>query len=254
MQLYFEEYGKKDFPILLILHGFFASSRNWRQIAQQLSVDYHVYSIDLRNHGQSPHHVDMDYPCMAFDIKQFLEQQQFKKISILGHSMGGKIAMYFALHYPNYINQLMIVDISPMSYQHSFNNTISALKNINLVGLTNRKQALDALAETIPELSYRQFLLQNLILKQGNYAWRIDLDIFFESADNIIAFPQMKDDYTYQLPVLFIKGAQSDYVQHDSVLSLFPNASIQTIADAGHWVHAAQPAAFCELVKGWLAS
>ncbi len=252
VSLAYEEYGDAGTPALVILHGFFASTRNWRQIARKLAEYYHIYLLDMRNHGESVHDTIMDYPSMAADIELFLEKQQLSRANLLGHSMGGKAAMWLALSHPERINKLIVADISPLSYRHSFDNLIQALKQLPLAELTNRKQADSLLSGAIPELSFRQFLLQNLILSEGKYSWRIDLDIFANSADNIIAFPDTQGVSPYLDKVLFLAGASSNYVDQESVYQLFPNAEIQTIAGAGHWLHAQQPEAFCDAVTVFL--
>ncbi|MGZ8137318.1 MAG: alpha/beta fold hydrolase [Methylococcaceae bacterium] len=254
VKLSFEELGNSDNAPLIILHGFFASSRNWRQVAEKLSANFHVYLLDMRNHGASPHHPLMDYPSMAADVLRFVDDHGLNAINLLGHSMGGKIAMWFALNYPGRVNRLIVVDIAPVSYQHSFNHTIEALKSLPLATVNNRKQAEVWLAEAIPELSYRQFLLQNILLKDGGYAWRIDLDIFYRMAPNIIAFPASDGLLPYTGKTLFIAGADSGYVKPDDIHELFPEARITFITDAGHWLHVQQPAMFMECVLAFLQS
>ena len=252
LELAFEEYGERSAPVLIILHGFFASSRNWRQIARNLAEHYHVCVLDMRNHGDSIHSSTMDYPAMAADIELFLDTQNLTSANILGHSMGGKAAMWFALSNPERIQKLIVADIAPVSYRHSFDNLIQALKQLPLEQLTNRKQADSLLSGPIPESSFRQFLLQNLILKEGKYLWRIDLDIFANTADNIIAFPATDTISTYPDKVLFLAGETSNYIAKESVYNLFPNAEIKTIAKAGHWLHAEQPEEFCKAVNEFL--
>lgn len=250
--LVFEEYGDSNASTLLILHGFFASSRNWRKIARKLSVNYRIYLLDMRNHGESVHSEIMDYPSMAADIELFIDIQQLAKANILGHSMGGKAAMWLALSRPECINKLIVADIAPLSYRHSFDNLIQALKLLPLEKLTNRKQADSLLSGAIPESSFRQFLLQNLVLKDGKYSWRIDLDVFAQTADNIIAFPDTDGFNTYLDKVLFLAGAKSNYIDRQSVKKLFPNAEIKTIDNAGHWLHVEQPELFCDAVNEFL--
>jgi pimeloyl-ACP methyl ester carboxylesterase len=232
--LFYEEYGEVSSPPLIILHGFFASARNWRQIAKKLAEYHHIYILDMRNHGQSPHNSLMDYPTMAEDIVQFLKSKEIRRANIIGHSMGGKVAMYLALNNPDIINKLIVADISPTSYQHSFDEIIQALKSIPLAEINNRKQADDFLSGAIPELSFRQFLLQNLVLNEGHYQWRINLDFFAANADNIIAFPAINSFNPYLDKVLFLGGGNSKYIKEDDVYSLFPNADIQKIENAGH--------------------
>ncbi|GAW87224.1 conserved hypothetical protein [Bathymodiolus platifrons methanotrophic gill symbiont] len=253
IKLVFEEYGEPTAPVLVILHGFFASSRNWRQISRKLVEYYHIYTLDMRNHGESAHNAIMDYPSMSADVELFLDSQKLAKANILGHSMGGKTAMWLALSRPERINKLIIADIAPFSYRHSFENLIQALKELPLEQLTNRKQADVLLSSAIPESSFRQFLLQNLVLNEGKYSWRIDLDVFSNTADNIIAFPDTEAMPAYSDKVLFLAGELSDYTDQESIDNLFPRAEIQTIAGAGHWLHAQQPDAFCAAVNAFLS-
>jgi esterase len=250
--LAFDEFGGAKNAPLIILHGFFASSRNWRQVAEKLAVNFHVYVLDMRNHGASAHHADMDYPAMAKDVRQFINQLGLDKASLLGHSMGGKVAMWIALNTPEIIDKLLVVDIAPVSYQHSFDDLINALKELPLDQLSNRKQAELWLTEAIPDLSYRQFLLQNLILKDGEYQWRVDLDIFYKTADNIIGFPDTRHLPPYTGDTLFIAGAESNYIKQDVIGTMFPLSLVKVIEGAGHWVHVQQPGEFIEVVEDFL--
>jgi esterase len=253
VKLVFEELGDKSNPPLIILHGFFASSRNWRQIAQRLAARFHIYLPDLRNHGASPHHPVMDYPSMAADLLRFMDDRGLTAASLLGHSMGGKVAMWMALTSPTRVDKLVVADIAPVSYKHSFDNTILALRELPLAELTNRKQAEELLATRIPELSYRQFLLQNLVLKDGKYCWRLNLDIFQQMAPNIAAFPDVSRLVPFTGKAIFIAGSDSDFVKPEDLFLLFPAAAFTTIADAGHWLHVQQPDAFIEQVEKFLA-
>ncbi|MGZ4954629.1 MAG: alpha/beta fold hydrolase [Methylobacter sp.] len=252
VKLAFEEFGNPDNRPLIILHGFFASSRNWRQIAQRLAARFHVYLPDIRNHGASPHHPLMDYPVMAADLLRFMDDNGLATAGLLGHSMGGKVAMWLALTHPGRVNKLVVADIAPVSYSHSFDNTVLALKALPLAEITNRKQAEMLLASHIPELGYRQFLLQNLVLKDGKYCWRIDLDIFQRMAPNIAAFPNADHLAPFIGEALFIAGADSDFVKPENIKSLFPAAACNTIANAGHWLHVQQPDIFTALVEDFL--
>jgi esterase len=257
IDLAYEEFGKHNPIPLLILHGFFASSRNWRKIAERLSATYHVYVLDMRNHGDSPHHAVMDYPSMTADVLGFMDKRSLPKAHILGHSMGGKIAMWLALNHPERIDKLIVVDIAPISYKHSFNRTIQALIDLPLAEIQNRKQAETLLADAIPELEYRQFLLQNLVLKEGHYHWRINLDVFMKTAANIIAFPDSQQLLTnphYLGETLFVAGGESAYVNQKDTLDLFPKSSYQIISNAGHWLHTQQPEIFIEVVEKFLQS
>ncbi len=252
VELAYEELGKDNPVPLIILHGFFASSRNWRKIAERLSSTYHVYVLDMRNHGLSPHHAIMDYPSMTADVLRFMDVHKLVTAHILGHSMGGKIAMWLALNHPERMKKLLVVDIAPKSYTHNFDKTIRALIDLPLVSIQHRKQAEQMLAKDIPEPSYRQFLLQNLVLKAGSYHWRIDLAIFLRMAPNIVAFPEIQDLSPYSDQTLFVAGANSSYLAQKDTLHLFPNALFETIADAGHWLHVQQPEIFTEVVENFL--
>ena len=252
IQLAFEEFGDSNNTPLIILHGFFASSRNWRLVAQRLAARFHVYAPDMRNHGASPHHPLMDYLSMTDDVLRFMDERGLETACLLGHSMGGKIAMCLALTNPHRVAKLIVADIAPVSYTHSFDNTVSALKALPLAELSNRKQAEALLAPNIPELSYRQFLLQNLILKHGKYCWRIDLDIFQRMAPNIADFPNADHLSPFTGKALFIAGGDSDFVKPEAINSLFPDAALTTIAGAGHWLHVQQPDVFITLVENFL--
>ncbi len=252
VELVFEELGSPGDVPLVILHGFFASSRNWRQVAEKLAAGFHVFVPDMRNHGASPHHPVMDYPSMAADLLQFMDAQGLTTASLLGHSMGGKVAMWFALNHPGRMDKLIVADIAPVSYKHGFDNLIQALKALPLHEISNRKQAELLLAPATPDLSYRQFLLQNLVLKDGAYCWRIDLDIFLLMAPNIAAFPSVEQLTPFTGKTLFLAGEESGYVKADDVSALFPNATLNVIANAGHWLHVQQPGVFIEQVERFL--
>jgi esterase len=250
--LAYEELGCQHQIPLIILHGFFASSRNWRKIAEKLSSAFHVYVLDMRNHGLSPHHPVMDYPAMVGDVLGFMDSHALATAHIIGHSMGGKVAMWLALNHPERMNKLVVVDIAPKSYTHSFDKTIQALINLPLAEIQQRKQVEAILANDIPELDYRQFLLQNLVLKDGRYAWRVNLDVFMATAPNIVAFKETQNLSAYQGETLFIAGESSTYVTLQDTLRLFPKAKFTKIAKAGHWVHAQQPEVFTEVVENFL--
>ncbi len=252
IKLAFEEYGDDlDEPVILI-HGFFASSRNWRQIAKRLAEIFHVYVLDMRNHGLSSHHPEMDYPLMTEDLKSFMDEHDLKSANILGHSMGGKVAMWFALKHPERCKNLIVADISPVDYHHSFNHTIQALKDLPLEKVNNRKQADDFLSSSISEQSYRLFLLQNLQLVDGKYSWRIDLDIFYQTADNIVGFPALGSLKPNNKEVLFIMGGISHYTNKDAIVNYFPKAKISVLKGTNHWLHVEDPDGFVSNVIEFL--
>ncbi len=254
VELVFEQFGEMQNTPLLILHGFFASARNWRQMAEKLAMNFCVYVLDARNHGASPHAEIMDYESMAADIAHFIKQHDLSAVNIIGHSMGGKTAMWFALRYPELVRNLIVVDIAPVSYKHSFDPLINALQNLPLAELKNRKQAEELLADLIPDLTYRQFLLQNLVLKNEGYEWRIDLDIFKRNAVNVLAFPNSETVLPFSGRTLFLAGGNSRYIKENSTEALFPSAKILVIPDAEHWIHVQQPQAFLNAVTDFLSS
>jgi pimeloyl-ACP methyl ester carboxylesterase len=221
-------------------------------VAEKLASQFHVYVPDMRNHGASFHHPAMDYPIMAADLLQFIEQRGLTTVSLLGHSMGGKVAMWFALCHPDKVDKLIIADIAPVSYSHCLNTTIGALQALPLAQISNRKQAEEYLAVAIPELSYRQFLLQNLVLVDGAYRWRVDLAIFSQTAPAIIAFPNSDNVAPFIGKALFIAGELSNYVKAADINQLFPNANLHIIARAGHWLHVQQAEIFITEVGNFL--
>lgn len=253
VELVYENFGDvSDCPIL-ILHGFLASSRNWRTVAKRLAENHRVYVLDMRNHGASPHAERMDYPVMAEDISKFLDSHGLQKVHLLGHSMGGKVAMWFALHNPERVEKLIVADIAPVTYNHSFDAMVHALRQLPLEQITNRKQAEQFLLDAIPDMGFRQFLLQNLVLQNGVYSWRINLDIIQQNAHHIVGFPEPVNQ-AFLDKALFIAGERSAYIQPDAVFKLFPEAEIVQIADVGHWLYVEAPDAFCKVVEDWVGS
>lgn len=246
-----ETYGEVNNCPIIILHGFLASSRNWRTVAKRLAENHYVCVLDMRNHGASPHAEQMDYPLMAHDIICFMDKLGVEQAHLLGHSMGGKIAMWIALSYPHRVNRLMVADIAPVHYSHSFDTMIQSLRQLPLDQITKRKDAELFLAETIPDTGFRQFLLQNLLLEDGNYYWRINLDIIQKTADHIVAFPE-DSKQPFSDKALFIAGERSEYIDPDAVFKLFPLAEIVSIPNTGHWLYVEAPGEFCQIINDWL--
>ncbi len=254
MPLNYFEYGQGR-P-LIILHGLFGAAKNWTAIAKRLSATHHVFALDLRNHGKSAHQDIMDYNEMADDTKAFIEGHHLKNPLILGHSMGGKTAMTLALHYPHLVDAMIIVDIAPVPYQHSFDNYIGGMEDLDLNGITRRSEADDRLKEAIPEDMMRTFLLQNLIIDDNGVRWQVNLEAIRKCLPDIMSFPATTKHQTYMGDTLFIAGGQSNYVQaghHAKIKHFFPKAEIDVIAEAGHWTHAEQPAIFIKKVQDFLA-
>ncbi len=243
-------------PELVILHGLFGSSSNWRTIANKLADDFTVYALDARNHGDSPWSDSMTYQEMAEDIAHFLDAQQIQNTNVIGHSMGGKTAMTFALNFPDRLNKLVIADITPKAYSHgdSHKYYIDTMRSLDLNQLSGRKQADLFLAEKLNEPKpIIQFLLQNLVFKNEHYSWRINLPVLDQSLTTIMG--PISTSKSSKHPSLFLHGKNSNYVQpadHALINSVFENAVIKDVDNAGHWLHAEQPEQFTRLVKQFL--
>ena len=240
---------------LLILHGLFGSGRNWQNIARQLSAHHRVYTIDLRNHGDSGHSDSMSYPQMMEDLHNFIRQQSLDQVKLLGHSMGGKVAMAFALKYEELVRSLIVVDIAPTNYEHEFDRLIDAMLEVDLPRLKNRQEADVMLQPRISDAGLRLFLLQNLVVREGCFQWRINLPAIKRSLGNISSFPDIEVGCQYRGPSMFLRGEKSDYIlpeHHHSLHSLFPNSRIDTVDGAGHWPHAEQPTLTLSAIENFL--
>jgi esterase len=240
---------------LAILHGLFGSGRNWASIAQRLAERHRVIAIDLRNHGASPWAETMDYREMADDVRSTLRGRGHDRFSLLGHSMGGKVAMVSALEDGAAIERLIVVDIAPVEYAVRHLGYVQAMRELDLAAIRRRSDADAALAPAIPDAAERAFLLQNLVLEDGRARWRLNLEAIEREMPRLVDFPTMPPGRAYQGPALFIAGSLSDYLRPEfepTIRGLFPNAEIANIDNAGHWVHAEQPTAFLAVVEGFL--
>jgi len=240
---------------VIILHGLFGSSRNWHPIARSLAETALVYALDLRNHGKSPHSDSMTYPEMAGDIAEFMDQQQLPEARFIAHSMGGKVAMWLALTEPQRVQKLVVVDIAPVNYKHDFSTVLNAMQAVPLKQISSRTEADQFLAEYLPQADLRHFLLQNLQLKEGHYQWRLNLEVIRKSISDISGFPDTGKVTPFEKRVLFVAGAQSDYLRQEyraQTRQLFPLASFSSIKNAGHWLHSEQPELFKALIKPYL--
>lgn len=244
---------------LVILHGLFGMLDNWQSLGRRFAEHFTVYLIDQRNHGKSPHSLEFDYYVMADDLVAFVEEQELESFYLLGHSMGGKTAMQFAVDQAEAIEKLIVVDIAPIAYPVGHQDIFKALFSINVAALNSRKEAEQQLATFIEEVGVQQFLLKNLKRnKIGGYIWKFNLEAIHHSYTDIIANSLTPYDQC-DAPTLFIKGGQSDrYIDVARDLPTlqhhFPNATLQTIEQAGHWVHAEQPDVFFEQVMHFLSS
>ncbi|MCG8414897.1 MAG: alpha/beta fold hydrolase [Pseudomonadales bacterium] len=257
LNLAYKQYSDAG-PPLLVLHGLFGSQSNWGWHNKQFAETHAVYGLDLRNHGDSPHSAALDYPLMAADVKSFIEQKQLTGCVILGHSMGGKVAMQLALNSPELVSRLLVVDIAPVAYASKADGhlrVIAGMRALDLTNLDSRREAETQLAGYIEDSSTRQFVLTNLTRSDdGGYQWRLNLDAIEANYDKLREKPEMGSPYTG--PTLFVKGALSNYIQaeHETeILEQFPAAEVKIIMGAGHWVHAEKPQALQKVVADFLA-
>ena len=252
MQLHFKQLGHGE-PLVL-LHGLFGQADNWFGVAPKLAEKYHVLMPDLRNHGHSPHHPDMDYPLMAADVEKFFIAQTIESASVIGHSMGGKVAMQFALDFPARVKKLVVVDMAPRAYARVHDHIFAALLALNLQSFQTRQQIEDALAPEIPLLNLRRFLLKNLGRDEhGAFIWKMNLRGVAEKYSRLGEV--LNAGRLFFGPTLFIRGGKSDYINaadEAEIWQRFPAADIQTIAAANHWVHADAPEEFIRRVLDFL--
>ena len=252
MQLHFQRYGQG--PPLIILHGLFGSSENWHSISQKLASDLAVFAVDQRNHGRSPHAGEMTYELMAQDLELFVTNQHLSPVHLLGHSMGGKTAMVFALTYPELAEKLIVVDIAPRAYPPQHRQILDAMLSLDLSSSKNRNDIDAQLAKSIPDLTLRQFLLKNVKRDAaGAFHWQMNLAAINANYDRLNG--ALPDSRTFDKPILFIRGERSDYIRNDEIELIqarFPQAEFCEVADAGHWVHADAPESFLRKVREFL--
>lgn len=239
VELNFRKIGE-GYP-LVILPGLFGSSDNWQSFALRMAENnVEVYTVDLRNHGRSPHHPEHNYKAMAEDVMQFIKNEIKKPIALLGHSMGGKTAMRSALNFPEWIDKLTVLDIAPSAYPVLHAEIIAALKSIDLNALTSRNEANNLLSEKIKQEDTRQFLLKGLYRTDDNrFGWRFNLDVLEKEMEEIGEAIDSERPFTN--PALFIRGEKSNYVREEhfpQIKKLFPQSEILTAPAAGHWIHA----------------
>jgi esterase len=266
MELFYRKVGIGD-P-LIIIHGLYGSSDNWLSVAKQLSKKYTVYLPDLRNHGHSPHSDTNSYKDLKNDLVEFMDTYQIKEATLLGHSMGGKVAMFFAADYPERVTKLIVADIAPKNYIelnetsqfHLHRNILMAMLEMNFNLIHSREEISDYLAEKIDDQRIRQFLLKNISKDKNTrlFKWRINVEVLYYYLEEIVSGVNkhwLEDRIpitTY--PVVFIKGENSQYIRaEDEVLikEIYPDAKIIHIPDAGHWLHVEQPDLFVRAVLSY---
>jgi esterase len=244
-----------DGPPVVIVHGLLGSARNWGTIARELAIAHRLFTLDLRNHGRSPWADSMSFEEMADDVAAFIEGQELRQPTVLGHSLGGKVAMRLALARADRVARLIVVDVAPVAYRHSFGEYVEAMRAVDLGEVSRRVDVDQRLHATVPDAMTRAFLLQNLVrTPEGGYAWRANLDVIAASLPTLMGFPT-GDDLAYGGPALFLAGGRSTYVrpEHRPVIErLFPKAEHATIIGAGHRVHADRPDEFLTRVRQFL--
>lgn len=234
---------------MIILHGLFGFSDNWQTLATKFSDFFRVILIDFRNHGHSPWSDEFSYALMVDDLKKTIDELQLENIYLLGHSMGGKVAMHFCQKFPEKIKKLVVVDMGIKKYQHHHQEILEAYKKIDLREITARSQVDLILAEFIDSVSIRQFLLKNLYwIEKGKLAWRVNFDVLEKAMPEILAALPYKE---VLIPSLFIRGELSNYIEDNDIQeieSFFSDMSLKTIKKTGHWVHADAPEEFTNTV------
>ena len=239
-------------PPLVVLHGLFGAKRNWASIAKALAPHHRVLTVDLRNHGASPWNPAHDYPALAGDVAQFIRTHVGGPAAVLGHSMGGKAAMVVALESPDLVERLVVVDIAPAASRTTLIDALRAMQQVPLAACTRRSEVEAALAASIADPAVRAFLVQNVTTGPNGLGWAVNLAALERNFSAIAGFPEMPDGCVYSRPTLFVVGERSDYVRpehHGEIARLFPAATIEVVAGAGHWVHAEAPEAFLGVVS-----
>jgi len=251
MQLNFKKVGEGE-P-LVILHGLFGSLDNWMSLAKKLGDHFEVFIVDARNHGQSPHSEDFNYDVMADDLYEFLLQNDIVDPIILGHSMGGKTAMQFAMNYPNKLEKLIVADIAPKAYPVHHTIIIEGMLSLDFDVIKTRKKADEQLSKFIGDVSTRQFLLKNLYwADKERLAWKFNLSTINKNIE--VIGQGLENISTFEKPTLFVRGAKSNYItpkDYAPIKNIFPNSVINSL-ESGHWVHAEKPAEFLQILNSFL--
>jgi pimeloyl-ACP methyl ester carboxylesterase len=251
MLLHYKEIGEGK-P-LVILHGLFGTSDNWQTHAKKLGEYYRVILVDQRNHGHSPWSEDFTYEHLADDLERLIIHLGIDQFTLIGHSMGGKTAMYYSQKYPTRLEKMVIVDIGIKKYPMHHNEIIKGIKSLDLTTISSRSAAEQAMIPFVDSYGVRQFLLKNLYwVEKGKLAWRMNVDVLEREMEEILAPIPNIEVWT---PTLFLRGAMSNYIldeDWDAIEEVFPDATLETIENAGHWVHSEQPEEFIEKVLGFI--
>ncbi len=254
IKLNYKVFGEGE-PVV-ILHGLFGMLDNWQTFARQLSKDYMVYIVDQRDHGKSPHTDEFNYTLLADDLRAFCDDQWLHNARFIGHSMGGRTCMHFAMQYPDIVDQMVIVDMGVKTYTGGHQDIIAALQSVPIEQIRSRSEVDHILQATIADQGVRLFLMKNLSRnKEGGYRWKMNLDLLAREYPTIMR--GLDRGSQSEVDIQFVKGAKSDYIVNDDyhdIKSIFPKATIQTIDNAGHWIHAEQPKALLELILKYFGS
>jgi esterase len=252
--LHFRSFGKSGHP-LIILHGLLGSLDNWATLAKIFGERFHVFALDARNHGRSGHSTIMNYEAMVGDVLAFMTDHSITSAHLLGHSMGGKTAMHFAVTHPEMIARLIVVDIAPRVYGRKHDYIFDALCSLDLRLYSTRKEVEEALRPTIHEPSTLQFLLKNLARdEEGRFKWKANLSVLKKHYEEIAG--GFHTTARFEKPTLFVRGGKSNYVLDDDkglIKHIFPRSNILTIKNAGHWVHADAPVDLATIALRFLA-
>jgi esterase len=254
LELAHDAFGESGPPVV-ILHGLLGAARNWTSIAKELGASHRVFALDLRNHGRSPWAATMSFDEMADDVAAFIERHSLGAVTLIGHSLGGKVAMRLALTRPELIERMVVVDVAPVAYAHTFGPFTEAMRQVDLAGVQRRGDADLQLCDAVPDAVLRNFLLQNLVKTDAGFGWRVNLEALAANMDELLGFPSPAADMAYGGPTLFIAGSRSQYVQPEHrplIERLFPDAEQVVIAGAGHWPHVERPAEFLAAVRRFL--
>ncbi len=253
MKLHYRQYGKGE-P-LIILHGLFGSSDNWHTLARRWGQSVHVYALDQRNHGSSPHESAMNYKELAQDLYQFITQERLGSVHIVGHSMGGKVGMLFASTFPDLVKSLIVLDIGIERVVGKHESILKALSIINPDEFSNRDEIKFELQSVIESEPVIQFLLKNILRNlDGSLSWKFNRDTLLEHYHDLTMGLDLS--HPFMGSVLFLRGENSDYLKiplSDELLQYFPFAQLQTIEGAGHWIHADKPDTLTTLVLDFIS-
>jgi esterase len=251
MKLNFRKIGESGQPII-ILHGLFGMSDNWLTIGKVFAENHIVYLLDLRNHGQSPRSEAFSYDIMAADLTEFIQDHSIDKPILIGHSMGGKVIMQFAIEQPQMFDKMIVVDIAPRFYPVHHHPILQGLQAVNLKSLQSRTEANEVLKTFEESEGVRQFLLKNLFRNPelGHFDWRINIPVITKNIENV--GEEITSNKQISNESMFISGSESSYITQEDrnqILQIFPNAVFEVVKGAGHWVQADKPKEFEEIVN-----